>query len=72
MIPSRAMHHIRERQLRMIIPNMQGLCFASQTTLLCVFPILMQFLQFHNECNIFTWVKEHFWSTLVKGTFHLK
>ena len=59
MLPSRTTHHIFESQLRIIIPNIQGLCFASQTTPLR-FPIFMQFLQFHNECNIVTWVKEHF------------
>ena len=46
-------------------------CFPDYSFFL-VFPIFMQFLQFHNECNIVTWVKEYFCSTVVKGTFHLK
>ena len=60
MVASGATHHIFENQLRVIILNMQGLCFASQATSFLVFPIFMEFLQFHYECNIVTWVKEHF------------
>ena len=59
---------ICESQLEIISPKIQGLCFAFQATLCCFFPKFLKFVQFHNESNIFIWVKKHFWSTLERKT----
>ena len=55
-----------QSQLGIISPKIQCLCFALQATPCCFSPNFIQFVQFHNEPNIFIWVKEHFWSTLGK------
>ena len=40
---------IFEGQFGIIIPNVQGLCFALQTTLCLFFSKFMQTVQFHDE-----------------------
>ena len=55
---------IFESQLGIISLKKQGLCFAFQAIPCCFSHNFMQFVQFHNESNVFIWVKKHFWSTL--------
>ena len=53
---------IVESQLGIIVPNMQGLCFALPT-LSCWFSTnFIQFVQFHNEYKILILVKDYFWA----------
>ena len=52
-----------ESQLGIIISNMLGLYFASQTSPFWFFPNVKQCVKFHSD-YLLLWVKEHFCSTL--------